>query len=143
MRWDRNWDLREPGEDERRRGIFPTATRHLLLIRCSVVYSFPKMHFCAIYSTYTFRHGQYNLQGTNDKERSLTDLGKQQAAVTAARSLTEIHHGTNPGSPHKSYFFQSSLQAGNAFSSLLPHYSLKHDKVIDNQLVMLEQKKMY
>ena len=97
----------------------------------------------AIYSTYTFRHGQYNLQGTNDKERSLTDLGKQQAAVTAARSLTEVHQGTNPGSPHKSYFFQSSLQAGNAFSSLLPHYSLKHDKVIDSQLVMLEQKKMF
>ena len=45
-----------------------------------------------IYSTYTFRHGQYNLQGTNDKERSLTDLGKQQAAVTAARSLKEIYH---------------------------------------------------
>jgi len=65
-KWDRNWDLREPGEDERRRGIFPTATRHLLLIR----------------------HGQYNLQGTNDKERSLTDLGKQQAAVTAARLAT-------------------------------------------------------
>lgn len=62
-KWERNWDLREPGENERRRGFLPTATRHLLLIR----------------------HGQYNLQGTNDKERSLTDLGKQQAAVTAAR----------------------------------------------------------
>ena len=31
------------------------------------------------------RHGQYNLSGTTDQERSLTELGKQQAAVTAAR----------------------------------------------------------
>jgi len=62
-KWERNWDLREPGDEERRRGYLPSATRHLLLIR----------------------HGQYNLSGSNDKERSLTDLGKQQAAVTAAR----------------------------------------------------------
>ena len=33
LRWERNWDLREPGENERRRGFLPTATRHLLLIR--------------------------------------------------------------------------------------------------------------
>ena len=33
LRWERNWDLREPGEEERRRGYLPSATRHLLLIR--------------------------------------------------------------------------------------------------------------
>jgi len=62
-KWDKNWDMREPGEEEKRRGYLPSATRHLLLIR----------------------HGQYNLSGTTDQERSLTELGKQQAAVTAAR----------------------------------------------------------
>ena len=33
LRWERNWDLREPGDEERRRGYLPSATRHLLLIR--------------------------------------------------------------------------------------------------------------
>ena len=33
-RWDRNWDMREPSEEEKRRGYLPSATRHLLLIRC-------------------------------------------------------------------------------------------------------------
>ena len=33
-RWDKNWDMREPGEEEKRRGYLPSATRHLLLIRC-------------------------------------------------------------------------------------------------------------
>ena len=34
LRWDKNWDMREPGEEEKRRGYLPSATRHLLLIRC-------------------------------------------------------------------------------------------------------------
>jgi len=66
-RWDSNWDRREAGEGDRKNNNLPTATRHLLLIR----------------------HGQYNLNGTNDKERILTDLGRQQAAVTATR-LSEL-----------------------------------------------------
>lgn len=59
--WDSNWDRREPslpGETS-----VPTATRHIILVR----------------------HGQYNLDGTTDKERYLTDLGREQARMTGIR----------------------------------------------------------
>ena len=60
MRWDYNWDNRE-GEGKSR------ASRHLILIR----------------------HGQYNLSGTSDQERSLTSLGRSQAEMTGLR-LAEL-----------------------------------------------------
>lgn len=68
--WDFDWDKRDPSslvspsvssiqsnEDTKNqskhlKGVTPTATRHLLLIR----------------------HGQYNLKGASDEERSLTPL---------------------------------------------------------------------
>ena len=60
MRWDYNWDNRE-GEGKSR------ASRHLILIR----------------------HGQYNLSGSSDQERSLTSLGRTQAEMTGLR-LAEL-----------------------------------------------------
>ena len=60
MRWDYNWDNRE-GEGKSR------ASRHLILIR----------------------HGQYNLSGSSDQERSLTSLGRSQAEMTGLR-LAEL-----------------------------------------------------
>ncbi|XP_065333071.1 serine/threonine-protein phosphatase PGAM5, mitochondrial isoform X1 [Cloeon dipterum] len=81
-KWDSNWDRRDPnsivkpikGKD----GKFEvpegdassgkaTAVRHILLIR----------------------HGQYNLSGKTDKERTLTDFGQQQATLTGKR-LAEL-----------------------------------------------------
>lgn len=66
-KWDSNWDRRKPSQDDANNNNLPTATRHIILIR----------------------HGQYNLQGSSDKERILTDLGRQQASVTANR-LAEL-----------------------------------------------------
>ena len=60
MRWDYNWDNRQ-GEGKSR------ASRHLILIR----------------------HGQYNLSGSSDQERSLTSLGRSQAEMTGLR-LAEL-----------------------------------------------------
>ena len=39
------------------------------------------------------RHGQYNMKGTNDKEKCLTELGKQQAIYTGIR-LNELGLGS-------------------------------------------------
>ncbi|KAM9446931.1 serine/threonine-protein phosphatase PGAM5, mitochondrial isoform 2-T2 [Clarias gariepinus] len=75
--WDQNWDKRDPSSmtNPRRRvsvgeensseveNIKPTATRHILLIR----------------------HAQYLLNGNGDKERRLTELGREQAGMTGQR----------------------------------------------------------
>lgn len=79
--WDMNWDRRDPltltnGRRKRRaeestiedqnselENNKPKATRHIFLIR----------------------HSQYNLSGTGDKERILTALGREQAALTGQR----------------------------------------------------------
>uniref|UniRef100_A0A1B6EGW0 Serine/threonine-protein phosphatase PGAM5, mitochondrial n=1 Tax=Clastoptera arizonana TaxID=38151 RepID=A0A1B6EGW0_9HEMI len=75
--WDYNWDRREPAslvkpskrpEDDNRYNeelekLKPTASRHIILIR----------------------HGQYNLNGKTDKERTLTNLGQEQAKLTGQR----------------------------------------------------------
>ncbi|XP_069356643.1 serine/threonine-protein phosphatase Pgam5, mitochondrial isoform X7 [Maniola hyperantus] len=79
VKWDNNWDHREPEsivkppksgkpEDENRYNeqiekAKAKAVRHLFLIR----------------------HGQYNLDGATDKERVLTELGRQQADLTGKR----------------------------------------------------------
>ncbi|XP_065191693.1 serine/threonine-protein phosphatase PGAM5, mitochondrial-like isoform X2 [Sycon ciliatum] len=72
--WDENWDKRDPeyirastppskrepdGPELQR----PTASRRIILIR----------------------HGQYNTSARSDLERTLTDLGHEQASATAAR----------------------------------------------------------
>ncbi|XP_005990283.1 serine/threonine-protein phosphatase PGAM5, mitochondrial isoform X2 [Latimeria chalumnae] len=76
--WDYNWDKREPhslispkkdketGEEVRAsqtENHKAKATRHIFLIR----------------------HSQYNLNGQNDKERTLTQLGREQAELTGKR----------------------------------------------------------
>lgn len=72
-KWNRNWDLREPAQaldlnnNEDIKFKHPTASRHIILIR----------------------HGQYNLDGTSDSERYLTDLGRDQARLTGIR-LAEL-----------------------------------------------------
>ncbi|XP_052738931.1 serine/threonine-protein phosphatase Pgam5, mitochondrial isoform X2 [Bicyclus anynana] len=79
VKWDKNWDHREPEsivkppksdkpEDDNRYNeqiekSKSKAVRHLFLIR----------------------HGQYNLEGATDKERILTELGRQQADLTGKR----------------------------------------------------------
>nr|XP_006640186.1 PREDICTED: serine/threonine-protein phosphatase PGAM5, mitochondrial isoform X1 [Lepisosteus oculatus] len=82
--WDHNWDKREPlslvntRKKEEKQGNSgdlsaeldsnkPKATRHILLVR----------------------HSQYNLNGSGDKERTLTALGRQQAELTGQR-LAEL-----------------------------------------------------
>ncbi|XP_012671399.1 serine/threonine-protein phosphatase PGAM5, mitochondrial isoform X2 [Clupea harengus] len=75
--WDTNWDKRDPaslvnGKKKESSGDGdlvaevenkPKATRHILLIR----------------------HSQYNLSGSEDKERFLTMLGREQAELTGQR----------------------------------------------------------
>jgi len=83
--WDSNWDKREPeylvkplkgrfsslvpsandenSINERIEKAKAVATRHLILVR----------------------HGQYNLDGKTDIERTLTDLGREQARLTGLR----------------------------------------------------------
>ncbi|KAG7303345.1 hypothetical protein JYU34_011834 [Plutella xylostella] len=80
VKWDKNWDHREPEsivrpkrdaspEEENRfneqveKAVKPKAVRHLILIR----------------------HGQYNLDGATDQERTLTELGRKQADLTGQR----------------------------------------------------------
>ncbi|XP_063833002.1 serine/threonine-protein phosphatase Pgam5, mitochondrial isoform X2 [Ostrinia nubilalis] len=79
VKWDKNWDHREPAslvkpirsdkpEEENRYNeqlekSKSKAVRHLFLIR----------------------HGQYNVDGVTDKERTLTELGRQQADLTGQR----------------------------------------------------------
>lgn len=84
VKWDSNWDRREPdslvdpskvskteidAKDPSSVKLKPTASRHLILIR----------------------HGQYNLQGVRDEERILTALGREQAEMTGER-LVELGH---------------------------------------------------
>lgn len=79
--WDFNWDKRDPEalvkplkghfRDEKEENTYneklerakAVATRHLILIR----------------------HGQYNLKGETDSERTLTALGREQARLTGLR----------------------------------------------------------
>ncbi|XP_072934264.1 serine/threonine-protein phosphatase Pgam5, mitochondrial isoform X2 [Epargyreus clarus] len=79
VKWERNWDHREPEsivrpareakpEDDNRYNeqiekAKSKAVRHLFLIR----------------------HGQYNLDGATDKERTLTEIGRIQAELTGKR----------------------------------------------------------
>jgi len=84
VEWDSNWDHRASSSIVKPLSKDPTpekenayneklekhrskATRHIILIR----------------------HGQYNLQGLTDKERILTDLGRQQAKISGQR-LAEL-----------------------------------------------------
>lgn len=78
-KWDTNWDRREPFAlinpkkienvldeneyNEKLEAVTPKAFRHIILIR----------------------HGQYNLGGSTDEERILTDKGRKQAEFTAKR----------------------------------------------------------
>jgi len=71
-KWDPNWDHREPVVTDQNNNLenkskVPTASRHLILIR----------------------HGQYNLAGSTDSDRYLTDLGREQAKNTGIR-LAEL-----------------------------------------------------
>lgn len=80
-KWDFNWDRREPeslikplkgrfksdfeesSHSEKLEKAKAIATRHLILVR----------------------HGQYNLNGKTDEERTLTELGREQARLTGLR----------------------------------------------------------
>lgn len=77
-KWDFNWDKRDPESNVVKSSksgsggnddvcVKPKAVRHIILIR----------------------HGQYNLAGNNDKERTLTPLGREQAAF-AGKRLNEL-----------------------------------------------------
>ncbi|XP_071946320.1 serine/threonine-protein phosphatase PGAM5, mitochondrial-like isoform X2 [Antedon mediterranea] len=92
VKWDNNWDKRDPKSSvkppkkETDNEIYnqklaeakPTATRHLILIR----------------------HGQYNIGREDDKDRTLTLLGREQAHLTGLRlkdmklDISLIHNST-------------------------------------------------
>lgn len=78
-KWDFNWDKRDIDDSKALKSsksknggendvcVKPKAVRHIILIR----------------------HGQYNLSGATDKERTLTTLGREQAAY-AGKRLKEL-----------------------------------------------------
>jgi len=100
-KWDSNWDRRDPSsmvkplkegatDDEK-------AAREAKLIENK-----PKASRILV----LVRHGQYNLEGTQDSERYLTDLGRKQAEVTGKR-LVDLY----------SHFLQKTDENGNLKTS--------------------------
>ncbi|XP_023338968.1 serine/threonine-protein phosphatase PGAM5, mitochondrial isoform X2 [Eurytemora carolleeae] len=67
-KWDNNWDFRDVKDNNNNNNKIPTASRNIILVR----------------------HGHYNLDGKDDKERYLTALGLEQAKITGAR-LAELN----------------------------------------------------
>lgn len=94
--WDDNWDKRKALYLDKD-SCKPTATRHYILIR----------------------HGQYNLNGSNDSEKKLTSLGREQAKLTGKRletllpglglNVEEIFESTMTRAKETSGIIQKSL----------------------------------
>lgn len=113
-KWDFNWDKRESekknniklnGGDEGEVCVKPKAIRHLILIR----------------------HGQYNTAGNCDKERILTELGRDQAAMTGKRlkeldfPYTNLVHST----------MTRAIETAKIISEYIPHVPVKECMLLE------------
>ncbi|KAI8442015.1 hypothetical protein MSG28_005665 [Choristoneura fumiferana] len=79
VKWDSNWDHREPEALVRPlKGNKPEAENEYNE-------KLEKAKGKAVRHLFLIRHGQYFVDGATDKERTLTDLGKQQADMTGRR----------------------------------------------------------
>eukprot|EP00092_Neocalanus_flemingeri_P019885 GFUD01021540.1.p1 GENE.GFUD01021540.1~~GFUD01021540.1.p1 ORF type:complete len:315 (+),score=65.89 GFUD01021540.1:57-1001(+) len=80
IKWDSNWDKREPAGTVK--PLKDTATDEEKAAHDEkVAANTPKANRIIV----MVRHGQYNLEGTQDSERFLTELGKKQADETGQR----------------------------------------------------------
>ena len=108
-RWDWNWDQRQPVTDDNnsneRRGV--KASRHLILIR----------------------HGQYNLDGKDDSERYLTQLGRDQASSTGVR-LADMNL------PYTHILHSNMTRAVETAQLISQH--LPHVKMLDSDGILRE-----
>jgi len=85
VKWDSNWDKRDPASLVK--PLKESATDEEKAAReVKLAESKPKASRILV----LVRHGQYNLDGTQDSERYLTELGQKQAAVTGQR-LGELY----------------------------------------------------
>ncbi|RVE53996.1 hypothetical protein evm_001399 [Chilo suppressalis] len=79
VKWDSNWDHREPESITRpKRSASPEDEN-------KYNEKLEKAKSKAVRHLFLIRHGQYNLDGGTDKERILTELGRQQADLTGQR----------------------------------------------------------
>jgi len=121
VKWDSNWDKRDPAslvkplkesatdEEKAAREVKlaenkPKASRILVLVR----------------------HGQYNLDGTQDSERYLTELGQKQAAVTGqrlgelyARYLQKLDENGNKSSSGKIRLVKSTMTRATETANII------------------------
>ncbi|CAG9559209.1 unnamed protein product [Danaus chrysippus] len=121
VKWDKNWDHREPEsivrpkrsdkpEDENKYNeqiekAKSKAVRHLFLIR----------------------HGQYNTEGLTDRERILTELGRQQADLTGKRlSCLDIQWDL---------LVRSTMTRAQETASIIAKHLPKDIEVTDCQLI--------
>eukprot|EP00088_Acartia_fossae_P069274 TRINITY_DN899_c0_g1_i10.p1 TRINITY_DN899_c0_g1~~TRINITY_DN899_c0_g1_i10.p1 ORF type:complete len:268 (-),score=48.12 TRINITY_DN899_c0_g1_i10:61-864(-) len=105
-KWDYNWDARNPATNP---SMDPpsNARRNIILIR----------------------HGQYNLEGQEDKDRYLTELGLQQAKITGER-LAEM------ALPYTSIAvsgMKRAIQTANIVHETLPNVPLLPQDTILNE----------
>jgi len=80
IKWDSNWDKRDPTSMVK--PLKDSATdEEKAAYEVKIVANTPKANRIIV----MVRHGQYNLDGTQDSERYLTELGKKQADMTGQR----------------------------------------------------------
>jgi len=79
-KWDQNWDMREPSSllKPLKKNATPEETEEYNK-------AVEKMKPKATRFIVMVRHGQYNLEGKEDSQRYLTELGRKQAASTGQR----------------------------------------------------------
>lgn len=88
--WNKNWDQRNPTTN-----ITPVATRNIIMIR----------------------HGQYFEGGRSENDRILTDLGREQAELTARRlnefsfPITKLIHSTMTRATETANIILSNLKS--------------------------------
>ncbi|XP_045523193.1 serine/threonine-protein phosphatase Pgam5, mitochondrial isoform X1 [Pieris brassicae] len=83
VKWEKNWDHREPESIVKpaKNGKIEDDNRYNEQIE--------KAKSKAVRHLFLIRHGQYNVDGNTDKDRILTELGRQQAELTGKR-LAEL-----------------------------------------------------
>ncbi|KAG7204674.1 hypothetical protein KM043_005089 [Ampulex compressa] len=121
VKWDHNWDRRNPkslvkpmqinneSDENKYNDQFAakraTSIRHLILIR----------------------HGQYHMEGKNDSERMLTELGRKQANATGKR-LKELNF------PYSSIIVSSMTRAQETADII--NETLAHPNIVTDTLLV-------
>jgi len=97
LQWDSNWDRRDPSSL-----VKPLKDNATPEQAADYVSKLDEAKSKATRFIVMVRHGQYNLDGVNDSERTLTELGRQQADMTGKR-IAELYN----------YLYSRSDENGN------------------------------